>query len=275
MDSFRVWLSRRGARSATALTLLTGAPTAWLLARKRFPGRNALEAVVVLPLVLPPTVLGYYLLVVIGYRGPIGRALAAIGLELAFTPAAAVLAGGVGSIALVIKSAQAGFETVDGQLEQAARTLGRSEWGVFWSVTLPLAWRSVLAGTVLAFCRALGEFGITLMVAGNIPGRTQTLPLAIYDRVQANQMGEANALAPHVTVVRNFALGLQGPRRLDRARRFSEVIAGLGLRGLEQRYPRELSGGQRHRVALGQAFAIDPPLLLLDEPLSALDAPLR
>ena len=195
MDSFPIWLSLRVALSATALTLLTGVPIAWLLARKRFSGRNVLEAVVVLPLVLPPTVLGYYLLVVIGYRGPIGRGLATIGLELAFTPGAAVLAACIGSIALVIKSAQAGFETVDAQLEQAARTLGRSEWSVFWSVTLPLAWRAVLAGTVLAFCRSLGEFGITLMVAGNIPGRTQTLPLAIYDRVQANQMSEANALA--------------------------------------------------------------------------------
>jgi len=195
MDSFPIWLSLRVALSATVLTLLTGVPIAWLLARKRFSGRNVLEAVVVLPLVLPPTVLGYYLLVVIGYRGPIGRGLAAIGLELAFTPGAAVLAACIGSIALVIKSAQAGFETVDAQLEQAARTLGRSEWSVFWSVTLPLAWRAVLAGTVLAFCRSLGEFGITLMVAGNIPGRTQTLPLAIYDRVQANQMSEANALA--------------------------------------------------------------------------------
>jgi len=195
MDSFPIWLSLRVALSATALTLLTGVPIAWLLARKRFSGRNVLEAVVVLPLVLPPTVLGYYLLVVIGYRGPIGRGLAALGLELAFTPGAAVLAACIGSIALVIKSAQAGFETVDAQLEQAARTLGRSEWSVFWSVTLPLAWRAVLAGTVLAFCRSLGEFGITLMVAGNIPGRTQTLPLAIYDRVQANQMSEANALA--------------------------------------------------------------------------------
>src|SRR5712692_836961 len=196
MDSFPVWLSLRVALSATALTLLTGVPTAWLLARKRFPGRNALEAVVVLPLVLPPTVLGYYLLVVIGYRGPIGRVLAAI--------------------ALVIKSAQAGFETVDRQLEQAARTLGRSEWGVFWGVTLPLAWRSVLAGTVLAFCRALGEFGITLMVAGNIPGRTQTLPLAIYDRVQANQMGEANALA--LVAVGIVVVLLFGLSRLARLR---------------------------------------------------------
>jgi molybdate transport system permease protein len=195
VDLFPVWLSLRVSLTATALTLLAGVPLAWLLARKRFAGRNVLEAVVVLPLVLPPTVLGYYLLVAIGSRGPVGRALAVAGLELAFTWGAAVLAACVGSIALVIKAAQAGFETVDQQLEQAARTLGRSEWSVFWSVTLPLAWRSVLAGAVLAFCRALGEFGITLMVAGNIPGRTQTLPLAIYDRVQAAQMDEANALA--------------------------------------------------------------------------------
>lgn len=195
MDLFPVWLSLRVSLMATALTLLIGIPIALLLARKRFPGRNFLEAAVVLPLVLPPTVLGYYLLLVIGSRGPVGRALAGLGFELAFTWGAAVLAACVGSIALVIKSAQAGFESVDQQLEQAARTLGRSEWSVFWSVTLPLAWRSVLAGAILAFCRALGEFGITLMVAGNIPGRTQTLPLAIYDRVQAAAMNEANALA--------------------------------------------------------------------------------
>lgn len=195
MDLFPVWLSLRVSLTATALTLVAGVPLAWLLARRRFPGRNLLEAAVVLPLVLPPTVLGYYLLLAVGRRGPVGQALASVGLELAFTWGAAVLAAAVGSIALVIKSAQAGFETVDRQLEQAARTLGRSEWSVFWRVTLPLAWRSVLAGTVLAFCRALGEFGITLMVAGNIPGRTQTLPLAIYDRVQAAQMDEANALA--------------------------------------------------------------------------------
>jgi len=195
VDLFPVWLSLRVSLTATALTLVAGVPLAWLLARRRFPGRQVLEAAVVLPLVLPPTVLGYYLLVAVGSRGPVGRALAAVGLELAFTWGAAVLAACVGSIALVIKSAQAGFETVDQQLEQAARTLGHSEWSVFWRVTLPLAWRSVLAGAVLAFCRALGEFGITLMVAGNIPGRTQTLPLAIYDRVQAAQMDEANALA--------------------------------------------------------------------------------
>ena len=216
MDLFPVWLSLRVALTATALTLLIGIPVALLLARRRFPGRNVLEAAVVLPLVLPPTVLGYYLLLVIGNRGPVGRALAALGVELAFTWGAAVLAAFVGSIALVIKSAQAGFESVDRQLEQAARTLGRSEWSVFWSVTLPLAWRSVLAGGVLAFCRALGEFGITLMVAGNIPGRTQTLPLAIYDRVQAAQMDEANALA--LIAVAAVVVLLFGLSRLARLR---------------------------------------------------------
>jgi molybdate transport system permease protein len=195
LDLFPIWLSLRVSVAATALTLAAGLPLAWLLARRRFPGHDLLEAAVVLPLVLPPTVLGYYLLVLIGSRGPVGRALGYLGIELAFTWKAAVLAGSVGSIALLVKAAQAGFESVDGRLEQAARTLGRSEWSIFWSVTLPLAWRSVFAGTVLAFCRALGDFGITLMVAGSIPGLTQTLPLAIYDHVQANQMREADLLS--------------------------------------------------------------------------------
>jgi len=215
MDLFPLWLSLRVSLTATALTLLTGIPVAWLLARKRFAGRDLLEAFVVLPLILPPTVLGYYMLVIIGSQGPVGRALAAVGFELAFTWRAAVLAACVGSIALLIKSAQAGFEMVDPRLEQAARTLGRSEWGIFWAVTLPLAWRSVLAGSVLAFCRAMGEFGITLMVAGSIPGRTQTLALAIYDQVQANQMGEANALALiAIGVVGILLFGLRSLGRL-------------------------------------------------------------
>lgn len=216
MDLFPLWLSLGVSLTATVLTLLLGIPMAWVLARKQFPGRNVLEAFVVLPLVLPPTVLGYYLLILVGRRGPVGAALAALGTEIAFTWRAAVLAAVVGSIALLIKAAQAGFESVDRQLEQAARTLGRSEWGVFWSVTLPLAWRAVLAGTILAFCRAMGEFGITLMLAGSIPGRTQTLPLAIYDRVQANQMGEANALA--LIAVGVVALLVFGLSRFARVR---------------------------------------------------------
>ena len=216
MDLFPVRLSLQVSLIATALTLLVGVPVAWLLARKRFPGRDLVDALVISPLVLPPTVLGYYLLVLIGSRGPIGRALGVLGIELAFTWRAAVLAACIGSIALLVKAAQAGFESVDRRLEEAARTLGRSELSVFWSVTLPLAWRSVLAGTVLAFCRAAGDFGITLMVAGSIPGRTQTLPLAIYDHVQADQMSEANLLS--ALAVAGVVLLLVGLGRLVRLR---------------------------------------------------------
>ncbi|MGH7326195.1 MAG: molybdate ABC transporter permease subunit [Candidatus Rokuibacteriota bacterium] len=216
MDLFPIQLSLQVSILATAVTLTFGVPIAWVLARRRFPGRHLLETLVVLPLILPPTVLGYYLLLLIGRRGPVGATLAAVGIELAFTWRAAVLAAVVGSIALVIKATQAGFEGVDQRLEQAARTLGRSEWSIFWSITLPLAWRAVLAGGVLAFCRSMGEFGITLMVAGSIPGRTQTLPLAIYDRVQANQMEEANAFA--LIAVGLVALLVFGLSRLARLR---------------------------------------------------------
>ncbi len=216
MDLFPIQLSLQVSILATAVTLTFGVPIAWVLARRRFPGRHLLETLVVLPLILPPTVLGYYLLLLIGRRGPVGATLAAVGIELAFTWRAAVLAAAVGSIALVIKATQAGFEGVDQRLEQAARTLGRSEWSIFWSITLPLAWRAVLAGGVLAFCRSMGEFGITLMVAGSIPGRTQTLPLVIYDRVQANQMEEANAFA--LIAVGLVALLVFGLSRLARLR---------------------------------------------------------
>jgi molybdate transport system permease protein len=166
-----------------------------LLATHRFPGRAVVEALVAVPLVLPPTVLGYYLLMLIGSRGVIGRILAGWDIELAFTWRAAVLAAAVGSFPLLVRSAQSGFESVDRRLEQAAETLGHSEASIFWTISVPLAWRAILAGTVLAFCRAFGDFGITLMVAGNIPGRTQTLPLAIYDHVQANQLDQANTLS--------------------------------------------------------------------------------
>ena len=216
MDLFPVALSVRVSLTATALAMLTGIPLAWALARRAFPGRRVLDALVVSPLVLPPTVLGYYLLVVIGSRGPVGRLLDALGVSLAFTWRAAVIAAWLGSIPLLIKAAQAGFEGVDVRLEQAARTLGRTEWSVFWSVTLPLAWRSIMAGVVLAFCRAFGDFGITLMVAGSIPGRTQTLPLAIYDHVQANEMRQANVLS--LVAVIMVVLLLIGVGRLTRLR---------------------------------------------------------
>src|SRR5688500_13854461 len=195
MDVFPIWLSLRVALLATMMTVAAGVPFAWLLARRRFPGRDVVNALLLSPLVLPPTVLGYYLLMVIGSRGPVGRLLAEWNIELAFTWRAAVLAAAVGSFPLLIRTAQSGFESVDRRLEQAAETLGHSEMSIFWTISVPLAWRAILAGTVLAFCRAFGDFGITLMLAGNIPGRTQTLPLAIYDHVQANQLDEANAMS--------------------------------------------------------------------------------
>ena len=209
-----ILLSARVAGLATLLTVLLGTPLAWWLGRTRFRGRALVENVVLLPLVLPPTVLGYYLLVLVNRSAPVGQLMARVGLELAFTWRGAVLAATVGSFGLFVRAAQAGFELVDRQLEDAARTLGRSESGVFWSVTLPLAWRGIAAGTALAFCRAVGELGITLMVAGNIPGRTQTVPLAIYDYVQANRMAEANLLSllTIAVVVALLVLARLGPR---------------------------------------------------------------
>jgi molybdate transport system permease protein len=195
VDLAPIALSLRVASLATMATVAVGVPIAWVLARRRFPGRDVIGAALLTPLVLPPTVLGYYLLMLIARRGPVGRLLLPLNIELAFTWQAAVLAAAVGSIALLIKTAQTGFESVDRRLEQAAQTLGHSDWSIFWTISVPLAWRSILAGAILAFCRALGDFGITLMVAGNIPGVTQTMPLAIYDYVQSNELHTANTMA--------------------------------------------------------------------------------
>jgi molybdate transport system permease protein len=194
VDLFPIQLSLRVATLSTLLAGVLGVGLAWLLARVRFPGRTLLEAAVILPLVLPPTVLGFYLLLLLGRSGPLGAALEAAGLEIVFTWRAAVIAATVASLPLVAKAAQAAFEAIDPRLEAAARTL-RPAASVFLTVPLPLAWRGILAGLILAFARGLGEFGITLMLAGSIPGRTQTLPLAIYDAVQANDLAQANAMA--------------------------------------------------------------------------------
>jgi molybdate transport system permease protein len=211
-----ILLSLKVASTATVLTVITGIPLAWLLGRRNFRGKSLIETAVLLPLVLPPTVLGYYLLVVLSQRGIVGSFFDRFGVELAFTWWGAVVAAWVGSFAMFTRSAQAGFELVDARLEDAGRTLGRSEWSLFWQVTLPLAWRGVVAGTMLAFCRAVGEFGITLMVAGDIPGRTQTIPLAIYDHVQANRLEAADQLSLLTLVLVAGMLLLVG--RLSRRR---------------------------------------------------------
>jgi molybdate transport system permease protein len=195
-------LTLKVAAFATLLALAMGVAVGYLLARREFVGRDVLDAVCTLPMVMPPTVLGYYLIVLIGRRGWIGEWLwETFGVTLMFTWQGAVLASAVVAFPLVFKSARAAFEGVESQLEKAARTLGAPELRVFLRVTVPLAWRGILAGTMLAFARALGEFGATLMVAGNIPGKTQTLSLAVYDAVQAGQDDLANFLVIVTSIV--------------------------------------------------------------------------
>jgi molybdate transport system permease protein len=178
-----------------------GLLVAWVLAKWQFRGKNLVDALIMQPMVIPPTVLGYYLLVAFGRRSPLGEALESwFGLTLVFTWQGAVLAAMVASLPLFIKPVRAALESVDARLEHAARLLGKTEWTVMRTVTLPLAWRGILAGGVLAFARAVGDFGTTLMVAGNIPGRTQTVPIAIYDAVQSGEQGQANALVLLVTL---------------------------------------------------------------------------
>jgi molybdate transport system permease protein len=180
---------------ATFLNLFLGVGMGFAVARWRFAGRDIIDALLTLPMVMPPTVLGYYLLVLIGTQGPIGAwLLQHFGIRMIFTWQAAVIAATVVSFPLVFKAARAAFETVDPQLEDAARSLGVSEAAVFFRVSLLLAWRGILAGLLLAFARALGEFGATLMVAGSIPGKTQTLSIAVYEAVQAGQDHTANFL---------------------------------------------------------------------------------
>ncbi len=199
-------LSLQVAGIATLLALVCGVAASAALTRWRGLPATLLELIVLLPLVLPPTVLGYYLLVVLGARSPIGAWLATVGLPLVFTWRGAVAASALVALPLVVLPTRSAIEAVPDELGDVARTLGRSEAGIFFSLTLPLAWRGILAGAMLAFARALGEFGATLMVAGSIPGRTQTLPLAIFDAVQRGDQAQANLLALFLTITAVGAL---------------------------------------------------------------------
>lgn len=197
-----VLLSLKVAGIATLLNLFLGVAVGYLLARTRFPGRDLLDTVLTLPMVMPPTVLGYYLLVLMGRRSWLGAWLQDhFGFSFIFTWQGAVVAASIVAFPLVFKPARAAFEAVDGQLEQAARVLGVSKFALFFRVTLPLAWRGILAGVLLGFARALGEFGATLMVAGSIPGQTQTLSIAIYEAVQAGNDDVANSLVVLTSVI--------------------------------------------------------------------------
>jgi molybdate transport system permease protein len=204
-------LSVRVATVATLLNAVFGIPLAYLLARRTFRARWLVDLLVTLPLILPPTVTGYYLIVLLGRRGWLGAPLYQLtGWSVTFTWYAAVIAAAVMALPLLVRTARAAIESVDRDLERAAFTLGHSEWRTAIEVTLPLARNGILAGLVLAFARALGEFGATLMLAGNIPGRTTTVPLAIYTAVQTGETSEALVLVAALTMVSCVVIFMAG-----------------------------------------------------------------
>jgi len=187
-------LSLKVAVLATLCATVLGVGVAWWLSRRQSSWSDLIDAALTLPMVLPPTVIGYYLLVLFGRRGWLGPFLADFGIELVFTWQGAVIAATVVAFPLVLKGARAAFQMVDAQYQDAARVLGVREIAIFFRVTVPLAARGIMAGVLLAFARALGEFGATLMIAGSIPGRTQTLSIAIYEAVQAGDENTAMLL---------------------------------------------------------------------------------
>ncbi|MGA7920520.1 MAG: molybdate ABC transporter permease subunit [Candidatus Acidiferrales bacterium] len=193
MDWSPLWISLATSLTATAVTLVVGlAAAAWRESRTG-PGAALIDGIFILPLVLPPTVVGFLLLLLFGRNGPLGKLLLQLGATVVFSWPATVIAATVVAFPLMYLTSRATLEQVDPHLMQAARTLGASEWRVYREVALPLAWPGILAGTILCFARALGEFGATLMLAGNIPGRTETIPIAIYFAVEANEIERALA----------------------------------------------------------------------------------
>ena len=201
------WLSIRVASLATLGVVVAGLPLAFVLARRRFPGKGLLTGLLMLPLVLPPTVMGYWMLQVIGRRAWLGIGIERLfGGSIVFHWTGAVLASGVAAFPLFLLPARGAIEEVDPRLEAAARMLGRRELSIFLDITLPLSWRGIVAGTLLAFVRALGDFGATLMVAGDLPGRTRTASLAIYDAVYRGDSAQAARLTLLVSAVALLAL---------------------------------------------------------------------
>ena len=212
-----VLLSVKVALVSLVFIFIFGVAAAYVMRSSDFSGKSALEAFFALPLVLPPVVTGFILLVLIGKQGPIGRILSeTLHTQIIFTPYAAILAGTVVAFPLMYQSAKAAFQGVDSTLEDAARTLGAGEWRVFWTITMPLAWPGLIAGLILSFARALGEFGATIMVAGNIPGKTQTIPLAIYFAAESNDLTLAGTyvlLISGITFSLIFGLNVWTKRR--------------------------------------------------------------
>jgi molybdate transport system permease protein len=191
-DWFPFWMTLRVASIATAIATVLGIAIAYVLAKTKFRGRALVEAIVTLPIVIPPTVMGYFLLTALGANSGFGRVWEKVtGSAIVFTPTAAVIAATIAALPFVVRASRAAIEEVDDRAEAAMRVAGHREWKVAVLVTFPLARRGILAGVALAGARALGEFGATVMIAGNIPGRTQTLPIAVFDSVQAGDIDQA------------------------------------------------------------------------------------
>jgi len=204
-------LSFETAAAATAIAGVVGLAVATVLANFRFPGRDLIDVVFTAPLVMPPTVLGYYLLVVLGIHSAIGRAFHAVtGTTIVFTVTGVIVAAVVGALPLVVKTARTALEEIDPTLVLAARTLGATRLRALLSVQLPLARRGIIAALMLAFARSLGDFGVTLMVAGNMPGKTQTASLAIYDAIQSHREDEAQVMVVVLTSIVGVLLYVVG-----------------------------------------------------------------
>jgi len=202
VNLFPLMLSLKVALCATLLSIVIGIPVAWFLSRSGGKRADLADSLLTLPIVLPPTVLGYYLLILLGRQSFIGRFLEeTFNIMIVFTPTGAVIASLIVSIPFMIKTARTAFASVDQDLIHAARLLGRTDFNIFFAVLVPLAWRGILSGIVLSFARALGDFGTTLMVAGNIPNKTTTMPIAIYDALLAGNKELADLLVLIMTIV--------------------------------------------------------------------------
>ena len=200
-----IWLSIKVSLVAVSIVFVVGTLLAVLMLRFEFRGKSVVESLILVPLVLPPSVAGFLLLVLLGKYGPVGKVLDMMGIQVIFSWHAAVIASAVVALPLIYQSVKAALEQVQPELEQAARTLGASEATVLRTITLPLAWPGFVAGTVLAFARSLGEFGATLMISGNIPGETQTIPLAIYTASQSGDLKYSGILVA-ILLVASFSM---------------------------------------------------------------------
>ncbi|WHH57691.1 molybdate ABC transporter permease subunit [Petroclostridium sp. X23] len=225
-DLSPLWISTKTAFAATIFAFFLGIIAAQWIANYQGRLKGLIDGILNLPLVLPPTVVGFFLLLLLGKNGPIGRLLLHLGTTIIFSWYAAVIAATTVAFPLMYKTARAAFEQVDGNVLNAARTLGVSEWRIFWRITLPMAWPGIAAGTILSFARALGEFGATLMVAGNIPGRTQTMPVAIFFAAEGGDMGRALTWVLLIVTISLIVILLMN-YWLDHQRKF---ISGTGGR---------------------------------------------